>query len=223
MWFAMKRVAGQSASRPSLTRTGVPSARPTENLWWRWTRSGAPGSEPFEDSNWLFEFKYDGFRALCFQTPRVPMTRARCPFCNKRADPRFICERFNIVLERVGAGAARHTLHRARGGYARSQETDPRKVAASLIGRILEKQRQEWVPGKPADWAMEAFALGRGDAYGLLPRPGSQGTYSLRLAYVVHSASRPRMSAPTQADGPRSAASMERAAPMSRLLFRKRA
>jgi hypothetical protein len=34
------------------------------------------GSEPFEDSNWLFEFKYDGFRALCFQTPRVPMTRA---------------------------------------------------------------------------------------------------------------------------------------------------
>jgi hypothetical protein len=33
------------------------------------------------------------------------------------------CERFNIVLERVGAGAARHTLHRARGGYARSQET----------------------------------------------------------------------------------------------------
>ena len=120
----------------------------------------------------------------------------------KRADPRFICERFNIVLERVGAGAARHTLHRARGGYARSQETDPRKVAASLIGRISEKQRQEWVGGKPADWAMEAFALGRGDAYGLLPRPGSQGTYSLRLAYVVHSASRPRMSAPTQADGP---------------------
>jgi hypothetical protein len=50
--------------------------------------------------------------------------------------------------------------------------------------------------------AMEAFALGRGVAYGLLPRPGSQGTYSLRAAYVVHSASRPRISAPTQADGP---------------------
>src|SRR5580704_13097832 len=26
----------------------------------------------------------------------------------------------------------------------------PRKVAASLIGRISEKQRQEWVGGKPA-------------------------------------------------------------------------
>jgi hypothetical protein len=49
---------------------------------------------------------------------------------------------------------------------------------------------------------MEAFALGRGDAYGLLPRPGSQGTYSLHAAYVVRSASRPRISAPTQADGP---------------------
>jgi hypothetical protein len=36
----MKRVAGQSASRPSLTRTGVPSTQPTENLWRSWTRSG---------------------------------------------------------------------------------------------------------------------------------------------------------------------------------------
>jgi hypothetical protein len=38
--------------------------------------------------------------------------------------------------------------------------TDPHRVAASLIGQISESQRQEWLGGKPADWAMEAFALG---------------------------------------------------------------
>ena len=61
---------------------------------------------------------------------------------------------------------------------------DPRQVAASLIGQITETQRQEWSGGRPADWAMEAFALGRGDAYGLLPPPSDQHTYSLPQAYV---------------------------------------
>ena len=42
--------------------------------------------------------------------------------------------------------------------------TDPRRVAASLIGQISDAQRQEWASGKPADWAMEAFALARSDA-----------------------------------------------------------
>jgi nuclease S1 len=62
--------------------------------------------------------------------------------------------------------------------------TDPRQVAASLIGQISEKQRQEWSGGKSADWAMEAFALARRDAYGLLPQPDGQGAYSLPPAYV---------------------------------------
>ena len=31
---------------------------------------------------------------------------------------------------------------------------------------------------------MEAFALARDDAYGLLPRRGDRGTYSLPTAYV---------------------------------------
>jgi hypothetical protein len=62
--------------------------------------------------------------------------------------------------------------------------TDPRQVAASLIGQISETQRQEWSSGTPADWAMEAFAIGRSDAYGLLSRPGDRGTYSLATAYV---------------------------------------
>jgi hypothetical protein len=62
--------------------------------------------------------------------------------------------------------------------------TDPRQVAATLIGEISEQQRKEWSSGTSADWAMEAFALARRDGYGLLPRPGDQGTYALPPAYT---------------------------------------
>jgi hypothetical protein len=61
---------------------------------------------------------------------------------------------------------------------------DPRQVAATLIGRISEPQQKEWSTRVPADWAMEAFALARRDAYGLLPRPGDQSTYTLPPAYM---------------------------------------
>jgi S1/P1 Nuclease len=61
--------------------------------------------------------------------------------------------------------------------------TDPRQVAGSLIGKISEEQRHAWSSGTPADWAMQAFALARRDAYGLLPPPGDQGTYTLSSAY----------------------------------------
>jgi hypothetical protein len=62
--------------------------------------------------------------------------------------------------------------------------TDPRQVAATLIGQISEPQQTEWSSGTPADWAMEAFALAQRDAYGLLPPPGDQGTYALPPAYT---------------------------------------
>ena len=62
--------------------------------------------------------------------------------------------------------------------------TDPREIAVTLIGQISEEQRQAWSSGTPADWAMEAFALARRDAYGLLPRPGDQSTYTLSPAYT---------------------------------------
>jgi S1/P1 Nuclease len=61
--------------------------------------------------------------------------------------------------------------------------TDPRQVAAALMGQISEAQRKEWSSGTPADWAMEAFALARRDAYGLLPPPGDHGTYALPPTY----------------------------------------
>jgi hypothetical protein len=62
--------------------------------------------------------------------------------------------------------------------------TDPRQVAATLIERISEPQRKDWLSGTPADWAMEAFALAKRDAYGLLLPPGDRGTYSLSAAYT---------------------------------------
>jgi hypothetical protein len=62
--------------------------------------------------------------------------------------------------------------------------TDPRQVAAALIGQISEAQRQEWSNGTPSDWAVEAFALARRDAHGLLPEPDDQARYSLPSAYT---------------------------------------
>src|SRR6516164_4472520 len=61
---------------------------------------------------------------------------------------------------------------------------DPRQVAASLIGQITEQQRQAWSRGTPADWVLEAFALARDDAYGLLPQSSDHGIYTLSSAYV---------------------------------------
>ena len=68
--------------------------------------------------------------------------------------------------------------------FAERLGVDPRQVAASLIGQITEQQRQAWSRGTPADWALEAFALARADAYGLLPQSSDQGIYTLSSAYV---------------------------------------
>ena len=62
--------------------------------------------------------------------------------------------------------------------------TDPRQVAVTLTGEISEAQRKEWSSGTPADWVMEAFGLAKRDAYGLLPRPGDQSTYTLPAGYT---------------------------------------
>jgi len=49
---------------------------------------------------------------------------------------------------------------------------------------LRSSARREWSGGKPTDWAMEAFAFAQGDAYGLLPQPGGQGTYLLPPSYL---------------------------------------
>ena len=36
--------------------------------------------DPFDDPNWLFEFKYDGFRALCY------IEQGRCRFISRNGN-----------------------------------------------------------------------------------------------------------------------------------------
>jgi hypothetical protein len=85
----------------------------------------------------------------------------------------------------TGEGAHPGNLHHYWDvAFVEGLGTDPRQVAAVLIGQISEPQQKEWSSGTPADWAMEAFALARRDAYELLPRRGDQGTYALPPAYT---------------------------------------
>jgi hypothetical protein len=84
----------------------------------------------------------------------------------------------------AGEGAHPRVHHYWDVEFVERLGTDPQQVATSLIGQISEPQRQEWSSGTSANWAMEAFALARRDAYGLLPRTGDQGTYALPPAYA---------------------------------------
>src|SRR5690348_7895902 len=54
----------------------------------------ASSKEPFDDPDWLFEFKYDGFRALCYIEP------GHCRLISRRGN---ILERFNALCEQVSA------------------------------------------------------------------------------------------------------------------------
>jgi ATP-dependent DNA ligase len=50
--------------------------------------------EPFGDPDWLFEFKYDGFRALCY------IEAARCRFISRRGK---MMSRFAALADQVAA------------------------------------------------------------------------------------------------------------------------
>ena len=41
-----------------------------------------PTKQPFDDSEWLFDFKYDGFRALCY------LEQGRCRLISRKANVR---------------------------------------------------------------------------------------------------------------------------------------
>jgi bifunctional non-homologous end joining protein LigD len=48
--------------------------------------------EPFDNPDWLFEFRYDGFRALCY------IEQSRCRFISRRGN---VLERFSALCEQV--------------------------------------------------------------------------------------------------------------------------
>src|SRR6516225_12141834 len=50
--------------------------------------------EPFYDPEWLFEFKYDGFRALCY------IERGRCRFISRNGN---VLSRFEALGDQVAA------------------------------------------------------------------------------------------------------------------------
>ncbi len=60
----------------------------------------------------------------------------------------------------------------------------PDDIAAALVPGISEVNRRAWSQGTPADWALQAFDLGRRDAYGRLPPRNASGTYRLDQHYI---------------------------------------
>jgi bifunctional non-homologous end joining protein LigD len=49
--------------------------------------------EPFDDPDWLFEFKYDGFRGLCY------LEQGRCRFVSRNGN---VLSRFDALADQVG-------------------------------------------------------------------------------------------------------------------------
>jgi len=51
-------------------------------------------NEPFDDPDWLFEFKYDGFRGLCY------LEQGRCRFVSRNGN---VLSRFEVLGDQVAA------------------------------------------------------------------------------------------------------------------------
>jgi ATP-dependent DNA ligase len=49
--------------------------------------------EPFDDPDWLFDFKYDGFRAVCY------LDQGRCRFISRNGN---VLSRFEALGDQVG-------------------------------------------------------------------------------------------------------------------------
>jgi len=51
-------------------------------------------NEPFDDPEWLFDFKYDGFRALCY------LEQGRCRLISRKGN---VMSRFARLAEKIAA------------------------------------------------------------------------------------------------------------------------
>jgi bifunctional non-homologous end joining protein LigD len=64
----------------------LPRAQPIIPTWIK---------EPFDDPEWLFDFKYDGFRGLCY------LEQGRCHFISRNGN---VLSRFDALADQVGRG-----------------------------------------------------------------------------------------------------------------------
>ena len=62
--------------------------------------------------------------------------------------------------------------------------SDDNAIATALVAAITPAQVAQWSQGTPSDWAMEGFELAKTEAYGKLPAPNADGSYTLDPAYV---------------------------------------
>jgi hypothetical protein len=65
--------------------------------------------------------------------------------------------------------------------------TPPTTLAKQLLSEITPTQAADWAQGKPEDWAMEAFTLGKDDAYGNPPL-SKDSPQKISAAYVTQAA-----------------------------------
>lgn len=62
---------------------------------------------------------------------------------------------------------------------------DPQQVAESLTASIRDADLKAWRAGSPADWAREAYAIGKARGYDALPPPSGRRRYRLSAGYVA--------------------------------------
>jgi ATP-dependent DNA ligase len=82
--------------------------------------------EPFDDPDWLFEFKYDGFRALCY------LDQGRYRFISRNGN---VLTRFEALGEQVAA-----VLDCRRSGN-RDRQTAVLRAAPRAAERLLRGLR----------------------------------------------------------------------------------
>jgi bifunctional non-homologous end joining protein LigD len=86
-WERGLPVAGLTA-RGHIPEMSLPRIQPIAPTWRK---------EPFDDPEWLFDFKYDGFRALCY------VEKGRCRFISRNGNA---ISRFEALGDEVAAALA---------------------------------------------------------------------------------------------------------------------
>jgi hypothetical protein len=68
--------------------------------------------------------------------------------------------------------------------FVTAQGTSKTAIANKLIAKISAAESTKWAAGTAADWAQEAFASAKVNAWGPLPTPTSAHRYTLPASYV---------------------------------------